>query len=166
MDSRSAAIARPHRCIGFIAGSQLPVEMKSVTVGADGRIRCYAPVRLHFGFEWCGIAFDARVDRENGRTTLSTTADLGPLPFTVEDSGARSTIFIAMTAANRIGHARFSVDKDQHIRLDSRFAMEQPLTPAALLDTTTALLLETRPTLDLIGALLAGAESRPAIAIA
>ncbi|MDJ0948679.1 MAG: hypothetical protein QNJ94_07140 [Alphaproteobacteria bacterium] len=141
--------------LDVFAGIVPPIELKSIRVMADGRIRLDAPESLSFSFEHMGILFQATVDRAATPAQLVVSCDLGPLPFTSEGPARRLNVATVLRAANLLGAAQYYLSDDQHIRLMGSVEVDKPVTAAAVLLAATELLLAVKPTLELLAHLLA-----------
>lgn len=140
--------------LGKVDGQLHPVELRGVTVGADGELeRCAPNLPLRFGFEWQGTRFDGLVARESNQLVLSLSAALVQVPFSGENSGRRRDL-LALAAAtdDKPSGLALSVSKSGELQLKQQiaFGTETALTAMALVSETTAAVLSSAPVLDLI----------------
>ena len=105
---------------------------------------------LKFRFCFKEIPFEARTERRDGRPVLWLSGDLGILPFTIENAARRRRLRRVLAVVQQDSGMRWGVGYDQHIRVTGEKVLEVPLTPTAVIAGATALLLNTRPYLELI----------------
>jgi hypothetical protein len=136
------------QAVELLGQQRLPLPLNTYSVDASGNILKTERDRLSFSFAFLGTRFDASAALGGvNKLNLDLTADLGPLPFSVESRMARSAV-LDMVAAGEFGFGRFSIAKNQMIRVEGTVPIEQPLTPVALLTALTAFLLDLKPHLD------------------
>ena len=82
------------------------------------------------------------------------TAELGKLPYSMEIGEGRRLIRRILHESARAPHGRIGLSEDDDIRLAAVSTPPAPFTPASLMATLTALLLDFQPYLDLLGRVL------------
>ncbi len=138
---------------------ELPLEVGIFEVGEDGAVRPRpdgAPLSL--AFRYLGIAFEARIEIA-GEPRLRLTAKLGVLPFTAEAPWNRYFVSRLIAKAGQLPRARLALREGNEICIDADMTPPEPRTPAAIMATITALLLEMRPYLEVLRTALAHAET-------
>jgi len=144
--AQESALAAVNR----LAGAALPLEAGSLVLDEDGHIRCSPDDRaLAFRFSACGVQFEAEMaDRS---APLRLRANLGKLPYSAESPEARSLTrsVLAATSQLRRGHILLTTDHD--MVLEGELAPPSPRTPARVIATAVALVLDFQPYLTLLG---------------
>ncbi len=90
-----------------------------------------------FRFAHDGIAYDGRCEGE----TLVVSADLGALPFSAEDRSARKRWQQVIAGENPREPDRHRIDRDAHIRFETRTRVAAPLDRRGLIEALTVILL-------------------------
>lgn len=146
--------------VNRLAGAALPLEVGSLTLGDDGHLLCSSDDRaLAFRFSACGIQFEAEIA---GRSApLRLRANLGKLPYSAESVEARSLTrsVLAATARLRRGHILLTPEHD--MVLEGELAPPIPRTPACVIATAVALVLDFQPYLALLGEAVAVRRETP-----
>ncbi len=140
----------------------LPLEVGAFEVGEDGAVRPRpngAPLSLAFRYR--GIAFEAHIETA-GEPRLQLSAYLGHLPFTAEAPWNRYFVSRLIAKAGRLPRARIVLREGNEICIDADMAPPEPRTPAAIMATIAALLLEMRPYIEVLQAALPRAEAAKA----
>ncbi len=144
--------------LDFITSASLPIELKSIEVLPDGRIRCNAPDSMAVSFEYYGLQFFGTVERGQSPALLTLGCDLGPLPFTSQGSGVRESIQMVMAAANKLVGGRYVLSPEQRMTMSGQVEVDRPITAASLLIAATQFLASEKPVLDVLAKLLTSAE--------
>ncbi len=135
-------------------GRCFPLKVGEIRVDDRGRIRprdSTAP--LHLGFAYRGVEYHAEVETEP-EPRVRLTADLGKLPYSMEIGEGRRLIRRILDESARTSHGRVALSEDDDLRLEAVSTPPEPFTPASLMATLTALLLDFQPYLDLLGRVL------------
>lgn len=106
-----------------------------------------------FSFDCYGVRFDAVVVRdEKAAARLLVRGDLGTMPYSAESRTARRYLRAVVDAGHDLPHATITLSKTQTIAV--RGAMEFPRhpSPALVAAGTSAIVLASKPVLDLIAA--------------
>lgn len=149
---RSPASAKS--AVHQLAGATLPLEIGSVTLGADGHIRCTPAERpLAFRFSACGVLFEAEIaDR---RSPLRLRANLGKLPYSAESPDGRSLARVVLGASDRLGRGHILLTDEHDMVLEGELSPPEPRTSARVIAAAVALVLDFKPYLDLLGEVVA-----------
>jgi len=128
----------------------LPLEVGGVVLGEDGHIRVTNEDRpIHFRFSACGIEFEASLADKGAPLRLS--ANLGKLPFSAESPDARRLARTVMAATDRLGRGHILLSAEQDMVLEGELNPPSPRTPANVIATAVALVLDFKPYIDLLG---------------
>jgi hypothetical protein len=143
-----------------MSGTALPLEVGSVVLGEDGHIRSNTEDRpISFRFTACGIEFEASLaDR---RAPLRLSANLGKLPFSAESPDARRLARTVMAATDRLRRGHILLSPDQDMVLEGELNPPSPRTPANVIATAVALVLDFKPYIDLLGEAVALRRAPP-----
>lgn len=135
--------------VSQLAGATLPLEVGSVTLGEDGHIRCSNEDRpLSFRFAACGVQFEAEIA---GRSDpLRLRAHLGKLPYSAESVEARSLTRVVLGATGRLRRGHILLSPEHDMVLEGELAPPSPRTPARVIATAVALVLDFQPYLALL----------------
>lgn len=132
-----------------VAETALPLEVGSVTLAGDGHIARGGEDRpLYFRFAACGIEFEARL--ANRRAPLRLRANLGKLPYSAESPDGRRLARIVMAATDRLPCGQILLSPEQDMLLEGELQPPSPRTPANVIATAVALVLDFKPYLDLL----------------
>lgn len=133
-----------------VADAPLPLEIGSVAIGADGHIACAREDRpLSFRFSACGVEFEASLaDR---RAPLRLRAQLGKLPYSAQSPEARSLARTVLGATARLRNGHILLTPEHDMVLAAELMPPDPRTPASVIATAVALVLDFRPYLQLLG---------------
>lgn len=114
---------------------------------------------LTAGFTWQEMGFLARVEPPaQGRAELSLSGEIGLLPYTIEDAGARRAALIGLRDLNREGRELWQARPDGRITMLSRTVFEAPHERTQILTAIALVLLSLKPHLDLLAPLLHPSE--------
>lgn len=105
---------------------------------------------VNFSFQYKGFLFAGRTETAQEGTRLRLHAHLGNLPYSAESGYARANAAAIVAAASRKLGGRVVVSPSQRIFLIDEREFDQPLTPVLLVTTTTRLVLEAKPYLELL----------------
>lgn len=146
--------------VNRLAGGALPLEVGSVVLGDDGHIRCSPHDRaLAFRFSACGIQFEASIaDRS---APLRLRANLGKLPYSAESPEARSLTRSVLAATGRLRRGHILLTPEHDMMLEGELTPPSPRTPARVIATAVALVLEFQPYLALLGEAVAVRREAP-----
>lgn len=154
-----AAEASPST-LGFLANAQLPLEMNTVGIDADGRAISKTAGVIRFSFVFDRQEYDAVGSRQNGVAHLKLIAPLGALPFSVEQDGPsrRCDAEAVIDASVDMPYGRLFCDQAKKIWLTTAIAVEEPLTPVSIVAATTEVVAATKPWIELVKLYLAPAS--------
>ncbi len=131
-----------------------PLRLGEIQLDAQGRIRTRAQDGpLRFGFAYRGVEYGAEVET-GSEPRIRLSAELGKLPYSVEIGGGRRLIRRIITASACSPRGRIGLSEADDMRLEMESTPPLPLTPVSLMATLTALLLDFRPYLDILGSVL------------
>jgi hypothetical protein len=136
--------------VNRLARATLPLEVGSLTLDADGHLHSTPADRpLTFRFTACGVQFEAEIA---GRTApLRLRANLGKLPYSAESPEGRSLARDVLGASGRLRRGHILLTPEHDMMLEGELAPPSPRTPASVIATTVALVLDFQPYLDLLG---------------
>ncbi len=138
----------------LIAGRCSPIKIGEYSVDERGRIQPRddtTPLRL--GFAYRGVEYHAEVETAP-EPLVRLTAELGKLPYSLEIGEGRRLVRRILDQSARASHGRIDLSEDDDIRLEAVSTPPKPFTPASLMATLTALLIDFQPYLDLLGRVL------------
>ncbi len=138
----------------LVAGRCFPIRVGEFRVDERGRIQRRddaAPLRL--GFAYRGVEYRAEVETAS-EPLVRLTADLGKLPYSLEIGEGRRLVRRILDQSAQAPHGGISLSEDDDIRLEAVSTPPEPLTPASLMATLTALLFDFQPYLEILGRVL------------
>lgn len=136
--------------VNRLAGATLPLEVGSLMLGDDGHIRCAPADRaLSFRFSACGVPFEASIAGRNA--PLCLRANLGKLPYSAESPQARSLTRTVLAATGRLRRGHILLTPEHDMMLEGELTPPSPRTPARVIATAVALVLDFQPYLALLG---------------
>lgn len=147
MNSIESGLGQSAQAVELLGRQHLPLPLNSLAVDAHGNLLKTERARLSFSFAFGGTRFQATTALGPNTLNLELMGDLGPLPYSAESRVARSAM-LEMIASGDFRFGRFAIAKDQIVRVEGSIAIEQPLTPVALLTALTAFLVDLKPHLD------------------
>lgn len=148
------------KAIGLLTGGEPPMLLDTIAVDPDGSIRRFAKPRIAFAFDCQGVTFNVDGHRDGDVLVMALRADLGPLPFSAESVQARHAIQDLVSQSLVMGSSHLSIGPEQMIQVKSRIDVHQPFSPIEVLTAITAFLLDLKPWLDQLAALLSKAPLR------
>jgi len=164
IDGRTeSAAAGLSAAVALIAGRCFPLKAGEIQLDAQGRIQARnEAMPLRFGFAYRGIEYDAAVEtapgpqagQQIGPQMVRLTAELGKMPYTMEIGEGRRLIRRILCESTRAPHGGIGLGERDDMRLEAVSTPPEPFTPASLMATLTALLLEFQPYLDLLARVL------------
>lgn len=149
-----SAVAELSATAAWVAGHSFPLKVGDIRVDERGRIRprdSTAPLRL--GFAYRGVEYHAEVETAP-EPRVRLTAELGKLPYSMEIGEGRRLIRRILDQSALTPHGHIELSEDHDLRLEAVSTPPEPFTPASLMATLTALLLDFRPYLELLGRVL------------
>jgi len=109
--------------------------------------RADPPIRFRCRLE--DIWFDGRVDRgPDGLMRLRMIADLGVIPYTIEEPQARQRL-MALAAWRENGRSHFAVSRKSRLNLLCQGRVEEPIDPRRIVGAAARLAIEARPLIEL-----------------
>jgi hypothetical protein len=137
--------------LSFLANQQLPVEVGTIAVRADGTAERRQRTALKFSFDFTGATFAAEIEPTDDGARLRLDAALAPMPYSAEGRNRRRDVD-AILKASRTGlrHGRFALDHRYQIHLVSELPIGSPVTPTALVAATTRMLIAATPWVALL----------------
>lgn len=132
-----------------LAQTSMPLEVGAVEMDADGSLRPrISDHPVAFSFSYYGLNFEARLPMGED-TKLHLTADLGVIPFSVENAFGRKTARSIIRGA-KLPNGQLTVDAQSRVHLHMAGTPETPRTPVNVLSTVAALLMEAKPYMELL----------------
>ena len=123
--------------------------MGAVEIGEDGHIaHSDADRKLHFRFSACGLDFEAEIAGK--KAPLRLKANLGKLPFTAESPDGRRLARSVLAATDRLSHGQILLSDEQDMVLQGELSPPSPRTPANVIATAVALILDFKPYINLL----------------
>lgn len=153
----TASNPRSGQTVGRLARDDVPFLFDAVAVQPDGAIVHTTRKALNFSFDCFGATFAAACRRVDGQYMVTVAADLGPVPFSAESVRARREVQDLVAVAAHTAETRMTITDEQTIRIDSTFALLQPVSPVVMLTAIAELLLTLKPTLARLAEILADA---------
>lgn len=146
--------------VNRLAGATLPLEVGSLALGDDGHIRCSPDDRpLAFRFSACGVLFEATIAGRGA--PLRLRANLGKLPYSAESPEARSLTRSVLAATGRLRRGHILLTAEHDMLLEGELTPPSPRTPAHVIATAVALVLDFQPYLALLGEAVALRRQAP-----
>jgi len=142
--------------VDLVSKHQLPIEVNSFVVQADGSVARQDPRQRPFAFDFAyhGVAFAARMRLEDDRPFLQLRGECGPLPYSVESIALRRDAFAVLLATRSLPHGRLALCVDRRIHAVGDIPLRTPLTPTNVIAAAAQLLLEIKPYIELLRDLL------------
>lgn len=110
---------------------------------------------LTAGFTWQELGFVARIEPPaQGRAELVLSAEIGHLPYTIEDAGARQAALVGLRDLNREGRELWQARQDGRITMVSRTVFEAPENRTQVLTAIALVLLSLQRPLLMLAPLL------------
>ncbi|MFQ5466943.1 MAG: hypothetical protein ACE5DS_02300 [Kiloniellaceae bacterium] len=135
----------------FVTGRTTDLQAGDVGIAEDGAPRPRGDdVPPIFAFAYRGARFVARIDSTPNARTVYLSADLGKLPYSLEVGAGRRTARTIIALSHGLPRGRLSLTDDHDIHLDAKAAAPEPVTPASVMATVVALLLDFKSHLDLL----------------
>ncbi len=136
--------------IATLANEKFPLALDWLSTDGRQSSRPAAGSVVAFQFVYDEVPFAAAVVRHDSRVLLKLTGSLGTLPFTIESASRRRRLGLVLAAARRSSGLRWAVTPRHEIEVNGEIELSQPLTPTAALSGAVALLLASRPYLNLM----------------
>ncbi len=138
----------------WAAGCCFPLKVGEIQIDERGRIQPRdSTVPLSLGFAYRGVEYHAQVETAP-EPRVRLTAELGKLPYSMEIGEGRRLIRRILGESARVPHGRINLSEGHDLHLEAVSTPPEPFTPASLMATLTALLLDFQPYLDLLGRVL------------
>lgn len=130
--------------------------VKQVSQLAEAQRKKHIPNK--FRFEWTGIAFSVFAEpKDDGTTQVRIEAEMGRMPYSVEDRAARThAISLALDHACS-SHGRFTIGRDGFVTFKTGIETKKSSSFPEILNSVTIQLLRTRDQLLEMRALLLSA---------
>jgi hypothetical protein len=144
------------QAIDVLTGQPVPFPLKALVVDATGRIARRETSDVVFSFAVVGTEFRACARSAAGGVQLAIEADLAQLPFSAESPAARRELQ-RLAAESHITQGRLVLVDNRQLSLSTRVDVPAPAAPVDVIAGLVAMVLELRPYLTRIAALLAGA---------
>ncbi len=134
----------PH-VVDLLAENEQPIEVDQFELCDQGRLaRRRFDMPLEFSFVYDGGRFDCRVDLSQDEA-VEVSAKLARLPYTAESPRCREKALRLLSASDLLPSGRLSISEGGWIRFEGRKAPPRPCTPACVMASVVALVLELRP---------------------
>jgi len=135
----------------FVTGRTTDLQVGDVRITEDGAPRPRGDdLPPTFAFAYRGARFVARIDSTPNARMVGLSADLGKLPYSLEVGSGRRMARAIIALSDGLPRGRLSLTDDHDIHLDAKAAAPEPVTPASVMATVVALLLDFKPHLDLL----------------
>lgn len=134
------------------AANGLPLGKDALLISDDGLLslnRRHTPARHHFWME--GLLFHISITPEENSTLFQIWAEVGFLPYTIEDPHKRAKLQTILRGAAPLQNARFVVDDQQKILVLGQQEVDGHVALTDLMFEATQFLQEARPFLRLLG---------------
>ena len=143
----------------LVVGRCFPLKVGEFEIDERGRIQPRDDtVPLRLGFAYRGVEYHAEVETVS-EPLVRLTAELGKLPYSLEIGEGRRLVRRILDESARASHGRIDLSEGDDIRLEAVSTPPKPFTPASLMATLTALLIDFQPYLDLLGRVLDDARN-------
>ena len=144
------------QAIDVLTGQPVAFPLKALVVDASGRIARRDHSDVVFSFAVVGTEFRACARSGAAGVQLAIEADLARLPFSAESPDARRELQ-RLASESRLTQGRLVLVDNRQLSLSTRVDVPAPAAPVDVIAGLVAMVLELRPYLTRIAALLAGA---------
>ena len=103
-----------------------------------------------FRFSYNEVPFLAQIRRANSRAVLSLTGEFGTLPYSIESLRRRRRLGQVLAAARRTSGLGWELTPRHEIRASCEAELADPPSPLAAVTAAIALLLKSRPYIELL----------------
>lgn len=134
------------------AANGLPLGPGALVFGADGELslnRPHTPARHHFWLD--GLLFHISITPEDDTTLFQIWAEVGFMPYTIENPEKRARLQTILRAAGSLTNARFVVDDQQKILVLGQTEIDGHVALPDLMYEAMLFLQECRPFLRVLG---------------
>ena len=139
-----------------------PIPVGTVVVDGAGHLdRLTSRGDVEFTFEYLGFRFAIRAETDDRDGHMTIDAVLGTLPYTAEGSYARVNAWAIVAAAESALDRRLHMTGDQRIVFADEMHFDEALTPATLLAATARSLIQAKPFLELLTAVVEPPQFEP-----
>jgi hypothetical protein len=144
------------QAIDVLTGQPVPFPLKALVVDSSGRIARRDHSDVVFSFAVVGTEFRACARSSADGVQLAIEADLAHLPFSAESPAARRELQ-RLASESHLTQGRLVLVDNRQLSLSTRVDVPAPAAPVDVIAGLVAMVLELRPYLTRIAALLAGA---------
>lgn len=128
----------------------------NININADGVLELNHPPRpAHHQFQLDGLVFHLSAAPEAERFGIELWADVGSMPFTVEDPARRKAAYEVLRGSTGLGVARFVLQGGNRVVLAAREQREGSVDPIDMIRMVVETVGQARPFMRLFRALLA-----------
>jgi hypothetical protein len=146
--------------IALVAAGNSSIRASDYALDEDGRLRVRKDASpIHFCFAYRGVDFDALMDTAP-EADISLSAELGKVPYSMETGAGRHLTRRIVEATAGLPGGRIDVSASQDMSIVATARPPLPLTPASIMATITALLLDLGPYIDLLRGVVEAANGR------
>lgn len=150
-----------HHVVDLLAEDERPIEVGQYEVCAQGRLtRRRFDLPLEFSFVYDGDRFDCRVDLSKEKA-VGLRARLARLPFTAESPAGRARALRLLSAKGLQSSGKLTLSEGGWIDYEGHKAPPRPCTPACVLSSVAALVLELKPLAQLLRHAIEPTWTRP-----
>ena len=103
---------------------------------------------INLTFLWHGMHFTVRVKRVDQYFRLRLTGDIAVLPYSAENTIARSNLLRLADSASDCDANRFFVSPRQRVTYHAETTLSEPLNRATVIGRTATMVLAAKPQLD------------------
>jgi hypothetical protein len=154
----SAASSGLRDILALVAGGRSSIRASDFVLDEDGRLRVREDAGpIHFCFAYRGADFDALMDTAP-EASISLSAELGKVPYSMETGDGRRLTRRIVEATADLPSGRIDVSASQDMSIVATARPPLPLTPASVMATITALLLDLGPYIDLLRGVIEAAN--------
>ena len=128
------------------------VRIQELFANTEGFLReINVPKDSQLCFEIDGVAYNARLIHDGGKSRIIIWAALGYLPYSVVDPVKRKNIIQILEGAHHLPTARMGIDAHMQILVKGVYEVSVPPPPDYFIVPLIKLLQESRPFIALIG---------------
>ena len=144
--------------IALVAGGNSSIRASDYALDENGRLHVRKDASpIHFCFAYRGVDFDAHMDTAP-EADISLSAELGKVPYSMETGAGRQLTRRIVEATAGLSGGRIDVSASQDMSIVATARPPLPLTPASVMATITALLLDLGPYIDLLRGVIEAAN--------
>ncbi|HVZ01960.1 MAG TPA: hypothetical protein VHA35_20815 [Dongiaceae bacterium] len=139
----------------LLNAQSIPPDEPRLRVKSDGSLEIGKPGgQIEFGFRFMGRRFEANTRPTAGGMVLQLSAEIGPVPYSAEGSGLRSSVFAVIDASQTMEGARLVISQHRWIYCIGKAILREGWTQDDAISASVRLALTVKPYLQLLSEIL------------